>query len=476
MTHSKNRCPGPSSRRSFLQMGAVGLGSFGLADLMRQRAAAKAAGETLRDKKVIFIWLPGGASHLETYDMKPEAVSEVRGELRPIPTVVPGLDICELLPLQAQVADKFNVIRSISHHFADHGGGHKRFMTGRDPKEPTGFINDYPAIGSMVAKTLEHRHIGLPNYVSGTDPGRDNIDVFSMGTAYLGPAYAPFSVPGNPNSPTFQVRNLTVEANTGTRLDDRSKLLREFDRLRSEVDNRGMMQAIDQFQQQAFEILLSDRARQAFDLTQESEELRQKYGRNVFGQRALLARRLVEAGVSFVTMVLENPFHDDVPMPPGVTYNWDSHAVNCHMYVHEKARFPFYDRAIAALVADLYDRGLDEEVMLIVTGEFGRTPRITYAKGSQTGMMQPGRDHWPNVFSLIVAGGGMQTGQVIGSSTANAEVPKDRPLTPNDLWATMFRHMDIDIETSFLDHNGRPMPILPYGEPITELLPASRIG
>ncbi|MFN0199401.1 MAG: DUF1501 domain-containing protein [Planctomycetaceae bacterium] len=451
------------------------MGTLSLPELLRQRAVAKEAGQSTRHKSVIFIWLPGGASHLETYDMKPEAVSEIRGDFRPIPTVVPGLEICELLPMQAKVADKFNVIRSMCHGFADHGGGHKRFMTGRDPKEPAGFVNDYPAIGSMVAKARENYRIGIPNYVSGTDPGRDHIDVFSMGSAYLGPAYAPFSVPGNPNLPTFQVRNLTVEANSGTRLDDRSKLLRDFDQLRRDVDQRGAIHAIDEFQRQAFEILTSDKARQAFDLTQESEELRQTYGRNVFGQRALLARRLVEAGVTFVTMVLENPFQESA-MPAGVTYNWDSHAVNCHMYVHEKARFPYYDQAISALVTDLYDRGLDQDVMLIVTGEFGRTPRITYAKGSQTGVMQPGRDHWPNVFSLIVAGAGMQTGQVIGSSTATAETPKDRPLTPNDLWATMFRHLSIDPETSFLDHNGRPMPILPYGEPIAELLPASRVS
>ena len=182
-----------------------------------------------------------------------------------------------------------------------------------------------------------------------------------------------------------------------------------------------------------------------------------------YGQRALLARRLVEAGCGFVTMVLENPWEDGKPHPEGTTYNWDSHAVNCDIFKDLKYRLPFYDRAVTALVEDIYARGLDKKVMLIVTGEFGRTPKLETGKG------RPGRDHWPQVMSMLVAGGGMKVGQVVGSSDSKAAYPKDRPLSPNDLWATMYKFMGIDIERTFPDHGGRPMSILPDGEPIREL-------
>ena len=208
----------------------------------------------------------------------------------------------------------------------------------------------------------------------------------------------------------------------------------------------------------AVSLLTSPKAREAFDLSKEPESLRRRYGQHCWGQRALMARRLVEAGCSFVTMVYENPYQSGVERLKQGVYNWDSHAVNCHLYDDGKVRLPIYDQAVTALVEDLYARGLDKKVLLIVTGEFGRTPRINSQTGTQTGVKQPGRDHWPNAMSLLVAGGGMRTGQVIGSTTAKGEVPKDRPLTPNDLWATMYRHLGINPQWSFPDHNGRPMP------------------
>ena len=185
-----------------------------------------------------------------------------------------------------------------------------------------------------------------------------------------------------------------------------------------------------------------------------------------------MARRLVEAGVTFVTMLMENP---NLPggNPKYVSYNWDSHAVNCHLFDDAKVRFPLYDQAVTALVEDLYARGLDRRVLLVVTGEFGRTPRVSYSVGTQTGVMQPGRDHWPNAMSMLVSGGGMRTGQVVGATNAKGEFPKHRPLTPNDLWATVLHHLGINPEHSFPDHAGRPMPILPYGEAIRELLPTT---
>lgn len=464
-------CNGPVARREFLRVGALGLGGLTLPDLFRLRAAAEQAPAThADDTAVIFLWLPGGPPHMETYDLKPNAPLDYRGEMAPISTTVPGLDVCELLPQHARIADKFNIIRSIAHNFSDHGGGHKRFMTGRDPRSPVDFVNDYPAVGSIVSKSFERRNAGVPNYITGVDPGRQGVDVFSLGSAYLGSAYTPFFVVGDPTDKKFEVPNLAPIAEVAGRLDDRTQLLQQFDHFRRQADASGLMTSMDKFHERALDLLTSSRARHAFDLNQEPDALRDRYGRHVWGQRALLARRLVEAGCTFVTMVLENPYQSGVPWLKQGTYNWDSHAVNCHMFDDLKVRLPLYDQAVTALVEDLYARGLDKRVLLVVTGEFGRTPRISSTVGSQTGVMQPGRDHWPQAMSVLVSGGGMRTGQVIGSTNARGEHPKDRPLTPNDLWATVYRHLGIDYHRAFPDHRGRPMPILPYGEPISELL------
>ena len=456
-----------SARRSFLKAGAVGLTGLGLGDLLRLKAHAGSQIES--DTAVIFVWLPGGPPHMETYDMKPEAPVEYRGDFRPIRTNVPGMDVCELLPMHAKCADRFTLIRSISHEFADHGGGHKRLLTGRLPKEPTGTVNDAPAVGSIVAKNREHYSRGIPNYIAATDGGRGGVDVFAFGAAYLGPAYTPFTVVGNPNADGFQVQDVSLSPEMERRIDDRELLLKSLDQIRRDVDATGAMSAMDQFNRKAFELLTGDRARKAFDITLEEASVRDRYGRHPYGQRCLMARRLVEAGSSFVTVVLENPVSGHGDMPKNATYNWDSHAVNCHLFEDAKFRFPYYDQAVTALIEDIYARGLDKRVLLVVTGEFGRSPRIEHTVGSQTGVMQPGRDHWPSAMSVLVAGGGMRTGQIIGSTTSRGETPKDRPLTPNDLWASVYKHLGIDYTQSYLDHNGRPMPILPFGEPISEI-------
>jgi hypothetical protein len=469
VNHPTTSCPGPLSRRHFLKIGALTLGGVGLGGLLPLRLEAQESGKT-PDTSVILLWLPGGPPHMETYDMKPDAPAEYRGAFRPIRTNVAGIEVCELLPRHARVADRFTLIRSIAHNFADHGGGHKRFLTGREPRSPVGFVNDHPMVGSMVARVRQGRQAGVPNYVAGTDPGRDHIDVYSFGSAYLGPATHPFTVAGDPSAPNFEVKNVTLPARGKRRLDDRLKLLQRFDTVPARTDAGGTMEAMDVARRRALRLLTTDAVRKAFDLSREPVKLRERYGMHAWGQRALLARRLVEHGASFVTMVLENPYQSGVPYLKDGTYNWDSHAVNCHLFNDAKVRLPLYDRAVTALIEDLYARGLDRKVLLIVTGEFGRTPRISYAAGSQTGVQQPGRDHWPQAMSVLVAGGGMKTGQVVGSTNSRGEHPKDRPLTPNDLWATMFRHLGIDYQgTSFLDPSGRPMPILPHGEPIAEL-------
>lgn len=464
-------CPGPVPRRSFLQAGAVGLTGLGLADLLQLQAqAATANAAQSSNKSVIFVWLPGGPPHLDMYDMKPEAPSDYRGDFRPIPTNVPGIEVCELFPRHARIADKFTIIRSIAHEFADHGGGHKRFMTGRPPKEPTGFVVDYPAVGSMAAKMFEHRNVGIPNHVLIVDAGRAQIDTFSLGTAYLGPAYAPFTVPGDPSEQGFRVKNLSLDAGTENRLANRASLLNGLDKLRRDLDQSGAIEALDKFGREAAELLTSQKARDAFDLSQEPASLKDRYGHHAWGYRALMARRLIEAGSKFVTVIMENPYVSGVPTLKQGVYNWDSHAVNCHLFDDARVRFPIYDQTVTALIEDVYSRGLDQDCLIVVTGEFGRTPRIENNVGTQTGVRQPGRDHWPNSMSLIVSGGGLRMGQVIGSTDSKGLRPKDRPLTPNDLWATVFRHLGIDYSHSFPDHHGRPMPILPFGEPIAELV------
>ncbi|MGL4555202.1 MAG: DUF1501 domain-containing protein [Gemmataceae bacterium] len=452
----------PLSRRRFLQLGPLAVATRAITPY------ALAGDGRPDDTSVIFLWLPGGPPHMETYDLKPDAPAEYRGEFRPARTAVPGMDVCELLPLHAKAAKRFSLIRSVHHTFSDHGGGHQKFLTARDPFQPTGFVNDHPMVGSMVAK-LRHGRAAVPDYVAGTDPGRSGIDVFSFGSAYLGPSTHPFSVPGDPSSPAFAVRDLDAAPDRLARLGERLQLLGGLDR-----DVPGLpdsARAAAEHRRTALRLMNSAKTRVAFDLTRESPRLRERYGMHAWGQRCLMARRLVEAGASFVTMVLENPYQSGVPFPKNGTYNWDSHAVNCHLFDDARVRLPIYDRAVTALIDDLHDRGLDRKVLLVVTGEFGRTPRITHQNGTANGVKQPGRDHWPQAMSMLVSGGGLRMGQVVGSTNARGEHPKDRPLAVGDLWATVFAHLGIDYErTSFNDHTGRPMPMLPEGRPIAELV------
>ena len=452
-------CPGPISRRSFLETGSLALGGLALGDLLRSRARAKEARRTAADTSVILIWLQGGPSHMETYDMKPDAPAEYRGECRPISTVAPGMELCEHLPLHAKVADKFVLIRSISHGFGNHAAGAGRVLSGYEPFRLLDPQAQYPCLGPVVSKMLDgRRDPAMPRYVASAP------NVYGGGSANLGPAYLPFVVGGDPNSPKFKVENLSLAPSVKSRLDDRRLLLTAFDRLRRKVDTSGLMKSMDKFNREAVSLLTSEKARKAFDLSKENPKLRDKYGRHKWGQRALLARRLVEAGTSFVTMQMQNPGI------PGAIGNWDIHAVNGHLFDDARARLPVFDRAIATLVEDIYDRGLDEKVMLIVAGEFGRTPRINPQKGTSSKVVQPGRDHYPAAMSVLVSGGGMQTGQVVGSTTAKGERPKDRRLDPNDLLATVYGHLGIDPQKMVPDTSGRPVPLIPHGEPIQELL------
>ena len=450
-------CPGVG-RRDFMRLGALTLTGTGLTAVQGITGTISKQEEPA----VIFVWLPGGPAHMDTFDLKPNAPAEYRGEFKPTKTTVPGIEVCELLPQLAARAHRYSLIRSISHKFADHGGGHKKFMTGRDPREPTGFVNDYPAMGSMIYHEIGDTTPGMPGYALLTDGGRQQIDTFSLGSAYLGMPTHPFVAFGDPSRTDFKVQNLDARVVKEATLTERMDLLAGMTRAPTPL---GKLNGPEIFHGRALELLNSNRARNAFDLTRETEKTRARYGWHAYGQRALMARRLVESGARFVTLTMESPNVLGKEWPKDVTYNWDSHAVNCHIFDDSRWRFPLLDQAVGALIDDLFDRGLDKRVLLVVTGEFGRSPKLEQAKG------RPGRDHWPQAMSLLVSGGGLRMGQVVGSTNSKGEVPKDRPLIPNDLWATVLRHLKVDYaDKSYLDHTGRPMPLLPDGKPISELI------
>jgi uncharacterized protein (DUF1501 family) len=447
--------PYPVSRRGVLRAGVLGFGGMTLADLLRRRAEAGSGGRN--DASVIFLFLHGGPSQLETYDMKPQASSEVRGPCRPIATRVPGLDVCELLPLHAEMAHRFSLIRSCTHGEGGHFEAHGRFMSGNAGLKPGTFESTHPQMGAVVGRALKSRTRGLPAAVGmGTVVYNSRFGDYvpGIGQGYWSSAWRPPIVTTNglPNS------TLTIE---GGRLDDRVGLLGGLDRLRRRVDRHDTMDSVDEFNRMALEVLTADKARRAFDLADEDPRVVARYG-NEWGANALVARRLVEAGVSFVT----------VSVPGGVQAmdapGWDDHAVNIDLPTIMRHRLPVYDAAVTALINDLYDRGLDRQVLVVAAGEFGRTPKGTLQPGTATGKLQWGRDHWPGAQSVLVSGGGMRMGQVIGATDSQAGYPREGPLDPQDLLATLYRHLGIDLALHFPDASGRPVAIT-TGTPIKEL-------
>jgi hypothetical protein len=450
-----------AERRSFLKAGVDGLGGLTLGSLLRLRAQAAAARGPQCDTACILVWLDGGPSHLDTYDPKPNAPAEYRGPFEPIRTAVPGLDICELLPKHARLADKFTLIRSCSHHEADHARGAQFMLSGRTAPGTDGRKRSirFPDVGSIVKWSRTASQDGLPGYV-GVPQGQE-----SAGAGYLGMKYEPFEVRANPNRPDFQVPNLSLAAGEIERLNDRVDLLSRLDHLRRDVDRGGAIEAMDSFDREAIRLLTGGEAYRAFDLGRVDPRERDRYGRGRVGQNLLLARRLVEAGIGFVHV--DGRDYSDVS--PGIQSDWDDHGVHSHIFQAMQKRLPWYDQAISALIEDLSLRGLNEKVLVVVTGEFGRSPQINPRISRLTGAMQPGREHWPSAMSMLIAGGGLPMGQVIGSTTERGETPKDRPLRPADLLATIYRFLGIDTTREYLDHSGRPLAILPDGKPIPEL-------
>lgn len=405
------------SRRSFLQVGALGIAGVTLADVLR--AESSRGGHS--DKAVINIHLGGGPSHQDMFDLKPSAPAEYRGEFQPIATNVPGVEICELFPQLATMADKFAIIRSL----VGSVGQHSNFQThtGYSEKDLRN-VGGRPALGSVVAKVKGETLTGAPSYISynGGSPG------------YLGPVYKPFK----PEGGSLKLSGML----TADRLDARTNLLGQLDRLRRDVDSSGQMEALDSYTARAVEVVTSGRVADALDLKKERKEIVDRYGKD--GSNFLLARRLVEAGVRTVSLNWGG---------------WDTHGNN---FTSLKRQLPKLDIAMSALLTDLAERGLDRDVTVIMWGEFGRTPRINSGAG---------RDHWPKLSMAFMAGGGMRLGQAIGTSTKYAEEAKDRPVHFQEVFATLYHNLGIDVaSTTLQDPNGRPQYLVEMRKPIAELV------
>ncbi len=455
-------------RRQLLKFGLSGFTSLSLSGLMRLRAQAAARGQ--ERTAIILVWLRGGCSHLDTWDPKPDASSDFRSPYTPINTNVPGTIVTELLPRISQIADRFNLLRSVAHSGGGHPAGSLQVLAGdtaaQDKTKPV--LPDWMSIANYLRHDPARE---LPNYIT-VNPV-DRYDSFTIaGATYLGPSYDPFRVTGDPNQPDFEVPNVGIKnGELAARLSSRVTLREKLDGLRRDIDATGELAALDNFDRAAVNLLTSPRAQHAFDLSQEPDALRDRYGRNQWGQQCLMARRLVEAGVEIITTEFDGPLC-------GRVANWDDHAVNHHVFQAIKHRAPFFDQAVSALVEDVYERGLDKRVMVVVTGEFGRTPRISHVASSGGGVasgakgtVQPGRDHWPRANTMLFAGGGMQTGQLIGKTDARGEDPVERRVGPGDFLATIYQHLGIDAEqVAIPNFSGRPIPILPHGKPIPELL------
>jgi hypothetical protein len=428
------------SRRSFLRVGALGLAGLSLAEHLQRKEAAAAEGRKApKDTAVIVFYMGGGPSHIDTYDLKPAAPAEFRGEFRETVTTVPGIRICEHLPRQAQQMDKMAIVRSVTHSNAGHGMATHWMMTGYAPPLET-TDNVYPSCGSVAARLRGANAPRMPPYVCLPDRAA------SGDAAYLGVAYNPFAPGGDPNADDFQVRNLKPPPRVDLgRFRNRRELRDGLGTLQRQMDTQGVAEGYSRFYRDAFDIITSEDCRKAFELTTEDPRLRDRYGRDTLGQSALLARRLVEAGVTYVTV--------------STGFSWDTHDNN--FGVLKDTNLPSFDRAVATLVADLHQRGMGEKVLIACYGEFGRTPRING---------NAGRDHWPGALSVLLAGGGLKMGQVVGSTDSKAEYPRTRELGPQDVLATMYHVLGIDYRQIFHDASGRPIPILNEGKPIQELI------
>jgi hypothetical protein len=432
------------SRRGVLRVGSVA--GLCLADALRWQhaTAADSPASAKKDVNCIFIFLLGGMPQQDLWDLKPDAPAEIRGDFRPISTAVPGLHVSDVLPGVAQVTDKLAIIRGMTHTDSDHGRGFHIMMTGVQATGAGDFNgnknnNQHPSLGSMVArvggtKTSLPPYISVPNFID------------SGGPAFLGASYAPFVIESDPASPQFSVRDITLpEEVTSDRSRRRQAALRhinEFEKRASDVSKH--VQSLDTFYDKAYRLMVSAEAKEAFDIGREATAMRESYGNTSLGQCCLLARRLVEAGCRFVT--IENG-------------HWDTHRKNTESL--RELLVPGFDRALPALLVDLARRGLLDSTLVVVSTEFGRTPRINQLAG---------RDHWPGAFSVCLAGAGLKTGQAVGATDQHAAYVTDRPTTPADLAATILTVLGIDPQTTLHTPLGRPVPLVNGGRAIHEII------
>jgi len=455
-----------TSRRSMLKAGLAGLAGLTLPDLLRQRAQAAATGKGSSKKSVILLWMAGGPSHIDTLDPKPDRPPENRGPFGVTQTALPGVVICEHLPKLAAMLGKCTLIRSVDCRYSNHEPN-TVMQTANLDAEPR--INQeaeqYPSIGSIIAKWRGANRQGMPPYVTFMK-SRSHLAF----AGYLGKQYDPFVANRAALLPVYDsVGNNTGQRSGGEmfqlgseldhdRLFERRHLLEQFDRLRAGVDQSGSMVALDSYQQQALDMVLGRHAQEAFDLSLEPAENRARYGDHLWCQQALLARRLVEAGVAFITIDLS--YHT-------ASGTWDTHGDNIPPYGGIRRGLgpllPLFDHLYTTLINDLQERGLLDQVLVLAMGEFGRTPKI----GTQDST--DGRDHWPVVMSMLMSGGGLRHGQVIGSTESDGGTIRERPVRPGDLAASLYQYFDVPLDATYTDHRGRPRPILDHGHPIAEL-------
>jgi len=426
------------SRRNFLQLGAPLLG-LGLSDVLKLRAAADGAVNPKGNKSLIVFWTHGGMSQQDTYDMKPDAPAEYRGMYRPVATSVPEITVTERFPLQAKLMHHISQVRSVHHENGIHAPSAHWMQTGYFGPTLARNAPQKPSFGSVISRTLGAHAEHIPPYV--TIPKSEAFGY--QGAVYLGKAHNPFEVGTNPNDKNFKVPNLALPQGLSLKsIESRRRLLSQFDTLRRDIDSSGVIEGLDTFKAQALEMVAGERVRRAFDLSSEDDRLRDRYGRHQYGQSALLARRLVEAGSSCVTIN---------------TGYWDHHnEIEKGLEEH----LPPLDRAIATLISDLEERGMLNDVLIYCAGEFGRTPMING---------HAGRDHWSNCFTVMFAGGGLQGGTVVGASEKYGGGVLERKTIPLDLLATIYQTMGIPLETHFPDTTGRPTSIVGTGKPIREL-------
>lgn len=456
----RNFCDTSISRRHLLKVGGMGMLGLNMPGLLR--AADVGGGPRPRAKRVIFLFQFGGPSHIDLFDMKPNAPDAYRGPLKEISTNVPGLKICEQLPEVAKRIDRFTLIRSMTHKMKNHNSASYYAITGHAPPTDDQRLRDsldlYPAYGSVVDKLRPNRD-EMPTFVSYPHVISDGSPTPGQHASFLGKAHDPLFFREDPNKQDFKLPELSLPANlTIEQLLRRRELQKVIDRQSRLMDASVEARGFDAYYERALAMLNSRRVREAFDLSKEPEKIRQRYGRTQYGQCCLLARRLVESGVKFVTVY----FSQSIGGKSKTAGGWDTHGFNnTRMFpIVEAYQHPITDQTLPALIDDLEDRGLLDETLVIWMGEFGRTPKIN---GNVS------RDHWPQCYTALLAGGGVKRGFVYGASDETASFPIERPVRPDDLAATMYHLLGIDPKTEVHDLLDRPLPIT-NGEPVLDLV------